>query len=172
MLVGFLRPIHPGTAWSLVNFRLNFIFLKFEWILNSKLFQFPQIASPLSCWQRELNGLTVFHYSRSTASVNSTNIPGRDSRRITMMLIIIIFVYLSTEIPFMVITALHVLSTRYSDEHQNVKNTINCFKFHDAPPWLHRCEQHLSRDQCLHLSVLSSQLCNLLRNVSRFQEHV
>ena len=37
------------------------------------------------------------------------------------MLIVIIFVYLSTEIPFMVITILHVLSTRYHDEYKCVK---------------------------------------------------
>ena len=38
--------------------------------------------------------------------------PGRDALRTTMMLIVLIAVFLSTEIPFMVITVLHVLSTR------------------------------------------------------------
>ena len=36
---------------------------------------------------------------------------GRDTRSTTMMLIVIIAIFLSTEIPFMVITILHVLST-------------------------------------------------------------
>lgn len=36
---------------------------------------------------------------------------GRDAGRTTMMLIVIIAIFLSTEIPFMVITILHVLST-------------------------------------------------------------
>ena len=38
--------------------------------------------------------------------------PGRDALKTTMMLIVLIAVFLSTEIPFMVITVLHVLSTR------------------------------------------------------------
>ena len=46
-------------------------------------------------------------------SVSPVNLQGRDARSTTLMLIIIILVYLSTEIPFMVITVLHVLSTRY-----------------------------------------------------------
>ena len=50
-----------------------------------------------------------FLHSRSPLAGHG---PGRDALKTTMMLIVLIAVFLSTEIPFMVITVLHVLSTR------------------------------------------------------------
>ena len=52
-------------------------------------------------------------YIFSTASNGTANKRQRDANSTTLMLIVVIAIFLTVEIPLMVITALHTISSRY-----------------------------------------------------------
>ena len=83
-------------------------------------------------------------------------------------------VFLSTEIPLMVITALHTISNRWNLDFYFSLLASNFFLhfyiFFIFPQFLHlhglhRCQEHCVGHQRSHLSVLPSQLCYILWHV-------
>ena len=88
----------------------------------------------------------------------------RDANNTTMMLIVVIAVFLSVELPLSCITALHTISSRYSWTAVAASIWAFIFKFCWVS-WLQTRQQHHSLHQRNYLLVISSKLRHLLWHV-------